>query len=281
MYAVILNMFNIKGSHVNVSPFSVVSPLAQLGENVTIGPYSIIGDDVYIGDNTTIGAHVVITGNTIIGKNNQIFHGAILGEKPQDLKYAGEDSILVIGDNNVIREYVTINKGTDIGGGKTVIGNNNYVMCHAHIAHDVQIANNVIVASYVGICGHVAIEDYAVIGGSTGIHQFVKIGQHAMIGGQSKITKDVLPFSLIEGNPADFYGINSIGLRRRMFSSDARLQIKNAFKRIQNQKKIDLIELQNKSGDIHNTYLIKLISFIVLSTRGYYLREIKNKLELV
>lgn|SRR5690606_28312917 len=216
--------------HAKVHPTAIVAPGAQLGVNVEIGPYSIIGENVVIGDGTKIGAHVVIEGWTTIGKNNRIYTGAIVGNEPQDLKFKGEKSYLTIGDNNIIREYATISRGTEGGGGETRIGNNNLIMSYVHVAHDVQMGSHIVISHGSGIAGHVVIEDRVVIGGLCGIHQFTKIGRMAMIGAHSMITKDVPPYVLVKGNPPKLYGVNIVGMRRNGLPPEVRMEIQRAYK---------------------------------------------------
>lgn len=209
---------------------AIVDPNAVIGTDVEIGPYAIIGPHVQIGDGTWIGAGAIIEGWTVIGKNNKIYAGAIVGNDPQDLKFKGEKSYLFIGDNNIIREYATISRGTEGGGGETRIGNNNLFMSYVHVAHDCQVGNNVVVAHGSGIAGHVVIEDRVVIGGLAGIHQFTKIGRMAMVGAHTMVTKDVPPYIIVDGNPAKPYGINIVGLRRNGLSPETRMEIKRAYK---------------------------------------------------
>lgn len=208
-----------------------VHPNAKLGANVTIGPWTIIGPDVEIGDNTEIGPHVIIKGPTKIGANNQIFQFNSIGEAPQDKKYQNEDTLLEIGDNNIIREFCTLNRGTVQGGGLTKIGSNNLLMAYVHIAHDCIVGNNTIIANYVGLAGHVIVEDFVGLGGYAGVHQFCTIGAHSYVGNNCAIVKDVLPYTMVAGgdNPSAF-GINSVGLSRRNFSATTIENIKTAYK---------------------------------------------------
>lgn len=264
-----------KGRAFNASLNPLISPKAQIGKNVEIGPYSIIGDDVIIGDNTKIGPNVYIPKDTIIGENNQIYYGAVIGTDPQDLKYEGERSQLIIGNNNIIREYANISRGTKGGGYTTRIGNDNFIMGNTHIAHDVQIGNHNIIAHYTGLAGHVVTGDFVTIGGNTGIHQFCKIGSYSMIGGCSRITKDVLPYSLCQGNPADYCGLNLIGLRRRYFSFEQRKIIQKAFKIINNNTLTQAectIELEKYTSCLEqDKFIINiLIAFVKDSSRGFY-----------
>lgn len=209
----------------NIHPTAIVNPCAKLAKNVEIGPYSIIGPNVSIDEGTIIGTNCVIDGNTTIGKNCRIFTGAVIGSIPQDLKFKGEETFLEIGDNNIIREYVTINLGTKATG-KTVIGNNNLIMAYSHIAHDCRIGNEVIIANVGTLAGHVTIEDKAVIGGMVAIHQFVRVGTLSIIGGCSKVIQDIPPYSTCDGHPAKFYGLNVTGLRR----AGIKLEVRNALK---------------------------------------------------
>jgi len=214
----------------NIHETAVVAPGAKLGKNVEIGPYSIIGEHVEIGDNTVIGPHVVIDGWTTIGKDNKIFHGASIGLEPQDLKFDGEKSYLFIGDKNVIRENVTIHRGTAEGGGETRIGNDNLIMAYCHVAHDCQLGNHIIMSNATNLAGHVIIEDNVVISGMVGVHQFVRIGKMSMTGAHSKVVKDVPPYVLVDGHPAGVNGINVVGLRRNGVPPELRREIKKAYK---------------------------------------------------
>jgi len=213
-----------------IHPTATVHSKAVLGKNVEIGPYSVIGAEVEIGEGTKIEAHCMLAGWTKIGKNNQIHHGVTIGAPPQDVKYKGEKGEIIIGDKNLIREFVTIHLPS--AGGQTVIGSENFIMVHAHVPHNCRIGNQVVIGGYVGLAGYTEIADQVVIGGLAGIHQFVRIGRLAMIGAQSKVTQDIPPFMLVDGNPAQVRGINSIGLQRRGISQDAQSEIKKAFKQI-------------------------------------------------
>ncbi|MGE4357335.1 MAG: acyl-ACP--UDP-N-acetylglucosamine O-acyltransferase [Candidatus Omnitrophota bacterium] len=213
----------------NIHSTAIVSPGAKLAKTVSVGAFSFIGPNVVIDEGTTIGMSCVIEGNTRIGKNCRIFTGAVIGSIPQDLKFKGEKTFLEIGDNNIIREYVTINLGTKATG-KTVIGNNNLIMAYSHIAHDCRIGNGVIIANVGTLAGHVTIEDKAVIGGMVAIHQFVRVGKLAIIGGCSKVIQDVPPFSICDGHPAKVYGLNVVGLRRAGIKSEIRNSLKTALK---------------------------------------------------
>ncbi len=193
---------------------AVVSPEAELAEDVKIDAFSIVGPGVTIGSGTVVGPHAIVEGWTTVGEQNHIFPFATLGYPPQDLSYRGEETQLVIGNNNIIREYVTINRGTQRGGGTTRIGNNNLLMAYAHIAHDCAIGNHVILANAVTLGGHVRIDDYAILGGLVAIHQFIRIGTFAFIGGKSGLRMDMPPYMLAFGAPGKLYGPNLVGLRR-------------------------------------------------------------------
>ncbi len=212
-----------------IHPTAIVHPSAELDSTVQVDPYAIIGEQVTIGANTRVGAHVVIDGCTAIGKDNHIFPGAAIGLEPQDLKYKGANSLVKIGDRNKIREYVTINKATEAEEA-TVIGNDNLLMAYSHVAHNCLIADQVIIANSVAMAGHVNIESQAIISGVLGIHQFVHIGKMAMVGGMSRISRDVPPYMLIEGNPARVRSLNLIGLKRKGLDNDEIKLLKAAFK---------------------------------------------------
>lgn len=216
--------------HAKVHPTAIVAPGARLGAHVEVGPYTIIGENVQIGDWTKIGSHAIIEGWTTIGSRCKIYSGAVVGNDPQDLKFRGEKSYLFIGDDNIIREYATISRGTEGGGGETRIGNGNLIMSYVHVAHDVQMGNHNVIAHGTGIGGHVVIEDRVTIGGVSAIHQFSKIGRMAMVGAHTMISKDVPPYVLVKGNPAKLYGVNIVGLRRNGLSPEVRIMIQRAYK---------------------------------------------------
>ena len=211
---------------------AIVDPKAKISSNITIGAYSIIGPDVEIDENTIIHSHVNISGHTKIGKENKIFPFASIGSDPQDLKYNGEETRLIIGDKNTIREYVTINPGTKGGGGKTLIGDNCLFMISSHVAHDCLVGNNVIIANNVPLGGHATIEDNVVIGGNSAVQQFTRIGKMAMIGGMTGVLNDVIPYGLSTGNRNSLQGLNLIGLRRSKFENKEILGLSEAYKGI-------------------------------------------------
>lgn len=216
----------------NIHPTAIIEDGAQIGSGVTVGPYCIVGAKVTLGDNITLHAHVVIAGRTEVGEGTQIFPFASIGHAPQDLKYGGEESLLRIGKNCVIREHVTMNPGTEGGGMETVVGDNCLFMVATHVAHDCRIGNNVIMANNATLAGHVTVGDYAVIGGLSAVHQFVRIGAHAVIGGMSGVENDVIPFGRVKGERAFLAGLNLVGLERRGFSKDQIKALQRAFNQL-------------------------------------------------
>ena len=218
-----------------IHPQAIIDPSAELAEDVSVGPYSVIGPHVTIEAGTQIGPHVVIQGPTHIGRENRILQFASLGSDPQDKKYRGEPTALVIGDRNVIRESVTINRGTINGNGRTVIGNDNLLMAYIHIAHDCRIGNNTIFSNNASLAGHVHIEDWVILSGFTLVHQFCSIGAHAFTGMGSAISKDVLPYLVVSGNPARPHGINKEGLKRRGFTPEQINYLRRAYKLLYRQ----------------------------------------------
>ncbi len=214
----------------NIDPRAVVDPSARLAPGVSVGAYTIIGADVEIGAGTTIGSHVVIKGPTAIGEENRLYPFSSIGDDPQDKKYGGEQTRLEIGDRNVIREYCTINRGTEQGGGVTRIGNDNWIMAYVHIAHDCLIANHTIFANNASLAGHVKVDDYAVLGGFTLVHQFCAIGAHSFSGMGSTLSKDLPPYVRASGNPAVPRGLNSEGLKRRGFSAESIQTLRRAYR---------------------------------------------------
>jgi UDP-N-acetylglucosamine acyltransferase len=212
-----------------IHPTAVVAPRAVLAEDVTIGPYCVVGEHVALDTGVTLRSHVVVGGHTTIGSGTRIFPFASIGLEPQDLKYRGEESLLVIGRNNTIREYATINPGTAGGGMITRVGDNCLLMVGSHVAHDCQIADHVIMANNATLAGHVVIDDYAVLGGLCAIHQYVRIGRHAMIGGMSGVERDVIPYGQVMGDRARLCGLNIIGMQRRGFSREDIQGLRNAY----------------------------------------------------
>jgi UDP-N-acetylglucosamine acyltransferase len=247
-----------------IHPTAVIHPGAELHPTVQIGAYAVIGENVKVGPETTIGAHVVIEGPTEIGARNQIFPGAAIGLEPQDLKYNGEMSWVKIGDDNRIREYVTINRATGAGE-TTLIGNNNLLMAYVHVAHNCVIEESVVIANAVSMAGHVQIESKAVIGGMVGIHQFVHIGCLSMIGGCSRIVQDVPPYMLVEGNPALVRSLNLVGLKRAGITTAEMGQFKKAFRTLYRSKHTMNEALEHLDLLPDNEHLQHLSRFLQLS----------------
>ncbi|MBI1977807.1 MAG: acyl-ACP--UDP-N-acetylglucosamine O-acyltransferase [Candidatus Omnitrophica bacterium] len=212
-----------------IHPTAIVDPEAELGVGVTVGPYSIIEANVVVGDGTQIGARVTIEGHTSLGKENQIFTGAVVGSLTQDKKYKGGVTYLRIGNRNKIREYVTINPGTEAES-ETVIGDDNLIMAYAHVAHNCVLGNGTIIANAGTLAGHVVVEDCAVIGGLSGVHQFVRIGYMSIVGGNSKAVQDIPPYMMVDGHPAKAYGLNVVGMERAGVPKEERMLLKRAFK---------------------------------------------------
>ena len=241
---------------------AIVDPKAKISANVNIGPYSIIGPNVEIGEDTDINSHVSIEGYTKIGKKNKIYPFSSIGNNPQDLKYNGEKSYLEIGDSNTIREYVSINPGTDGGGGVTKIGNNCLFMVSSHVAHDCVIGDNVVAVNNVAIGGHVQIDDNAIIGGNSAIHQYIRIGKFAMIGGICAVIRDVIPYGLVHGNRSVLQGINLIGLRRNNIPNQEIALLSKAYKEIFKSENLSE-NLKNLSEEFkENDLVIEILKFI-------------------
>ena len=215
---------------VEIHPTAVVEAGAELGDGVKIGPYCIVGPEVVLGDQVELLSHVVVAGRTRVGAETRIFPFATIGTPPQDMKYRGESSDLVIGERNVVREQVTMNPGTEGGGMTTRVGDDCLFMVGAHVAHDCQLGNRVILANHVALAGHVLVEDFAILGGLSGIHQYVRIGKHAMVGGASAVDNDVIPYGSAMGNRARLIGLNLVGLKRRGFSQESIHGLRNAYR---------------------------------------------------
>jgi UDP-N-acetylglucosamine acyltransferase len=209
-----------------IHPTAVIDPAAQIAGDVSVGPFAVIGAHVSIGAGSSVGAHCVIDGHTTIGRDNKLFQFSSIGGPPQDKKYAGEPTRLVIGDGNTIREFVTINTGTVQDGGLTSVGDDNWIMAYVHIAHDCHIGSHTIIANATQLGGHVHVGDWAFLGGLSGVHQFVRVGAHAMTGFQTRLSQDLPPYVTAAGNPAEATGINAEGLRRRGFSAERIARVK-------------------------------------------------------
>lgn len=252
---------------------AIIEPGAQLAADVRVGPYSVIGANVSIGAGSVVGAHCVIDGHTQIGKNNTFYRFCSIGGNPQDKKYRGEPTRLVIGDGNTVREYVTINTGTVQDVGTTRLGDDNWIMAYVHIAHDCQIGSHTIIANAVQLAGHIHVGDWVVLGGLSAVHQFVRIGAHAMIGGTSSIRQDIPPYLLGAGDPFRPVGINSEGLGRRGYDSDVITTLKDAYRILYRRKLTvaqathDLKQLQAER-EYANDAIQTLLDFIESSDRG-------------
>lgn len=252
-----------------ISEHAIIHPSANLAKGVSIGPGTIIGADVEIGEGTWVGPHVVIQGPTVIGKNNKIFQFASVGDEPQDITYQGEPTRLELGDNNVIREFSMISRGTVKGGGLTRLGNNNFLMAYTHVGHDCMVGNHVIMVNYSALSGHVILDDYATIGAYAAVHQFCHVGAYAFIARATYVTKDVLPYVMIAGVDTSACGINTVGLRRRGFSSTAIDCLRRAYKIIYRkgltvQQAVAELELLQ----IDCVEVIPMIEALNKSTRG-------------
>lgn len=253
-----------------IHPTAIVDPKAELASDVEVGAFSIIGPHVKIGEGSKVHSHVVIEGWTTIGKKNEFFPFSVIGGVPQDLKYKGERTEVIIGDHNVIRESVTINLGTVQGGGKTAIGNHNLLMAYVHLGHDCILENHIIIASSTGLAGHVYIEDFANVGGMVGVSQFLRIGTHVYVAGKSTVDRDVPPFSIVLGErPFEIKGANIIGLRRKGYKADIILAINESiklWKRTDVPKEQCLLEIETQYGEI--TEVKQFIQFIRKSESG-------------
>jgi UDP-N-acetylglucosamine acyltransferase len=256
-----------------IHPTAVVDPKAELAADVEVGPYAVVGPRVRIGAGTSIGAHAVVDGRTRIGRNNRVFAFCAIGGIPQDKKYAGEDTELLIGDGNTIREYCTLNTGTVQDGGVTRVGSGNWIMAYVHIAHDCQVGDQAIFANGVQLAGHVHVGDWAILGGLTGVHQFVHIGAHAMTGAGTTLLQDLPPFVICNGNPAAPHGVNVEGLKRRSFDAEAIGALRRAYKAVYKEGRtvadacaaIDALATATPSAASH---LKALRVFVQSSTRG-------------
>lgn len=249
---------------------AVVDPSATIGQGVKIGPYAIIEGNVTIGPNVTVGNHCVITGNTKIGAGCQFFTGAVIGSAPQDKKHINsKSSFLTIGDNNVFREYVTVNTGTEEGGGMTTIGDRNLFMAYAHVAHDCKIGSDCVVANVGHLAGHVIMEDRVIIGGLTGVHQFVRIGTMSIVGGCSKVVQDVPPYSMCDGDPSKVFGVNIVGLKRAQFAQATISTLRKAFKILFHSGLTKTHAIEKVQQELGSTMEVDyLIEFIRGSERG-------------
>ncbi len=252
----------------NIHSTAIVNPKAEIADSVEIGPYCVIGPNVKIGPDSKIMSHVVIEGNTSIGERCEIFPMASIGQKTQDLKYKGGNTFLEIGNDNTIREFVTINTSTE-DGGKTIVGNNNHIMAYCHIAHDCVIGNHVIMSNLATLAGHIIIEDYVVIGGMGGVHQFCRIGTMSMVGACTKITKDVMPYTIVDGSPAKTAGLNIVRLKRLDIDNEMLQTLKSAYRIVfrQQLKATEAVEKIRKEFS-SSFEALKMADFIENSERG-------------
>jgi UDP-N-acetylglucosamine acyltransferase len=250
-----------------IHPTAVVDPKAEVGADVVIGPYCVVGDKVVLGDGCTLQNHVTVCGPSVIGKRNEFFSYASIGQRTQDLKYAGEPTHLEIGDDNVFREFCTVNRGT-LPGTKTTIGSHNHFLAYCHIAHDCVVGNYVVFSNNGTLAGHVIVEDHVIIGGLTAVHQFCRIGKHAMTGGCTKVVQDIPPFTTVDGNPARARGINIVGLQRYGYT-DAQIKALRAAYKTLYRSRLNITQaldaLKSSGPDEHVQHLI---AFIEGSKRG-------------
>ena len=252
-----------------IHPAAIVSSEAQIGSDVLIGPYCRIGERVQIGNGCRFDSHIVVEGPTTIGDNNHFFPFGTIGLQPQDLKFRGEDTVLKIGSNNVFREYVNIHRGTQGGGGRTEIGDRNFLMVFVHVAHDCFLGSHIILANAATLAGHVTVEDHATIGAFSGVHQFCRVGTHGYVGGYSVITKDVLPYSrTVSERNTQAFGVNTIGLERKGFTSEQIQNIKTAFRlllqsKLNTTQAVEAIQAGSQSPEVQ-----VLLDFIKASSRG-------------
>jgi len=256
-----------------IHPTALVDPKAELAADVSVGPYAVIGPGVRVGEGSSIGAHCVIEGQTTIGRNNRIFQFCSLGAAPQDKKYAGEPTQLVIGDGNTIREFCTFNTGTVQDAGVTRIGDDNWIMAYVHVAHDCVLGSHIILANAVQLAGHVHLGDWVFLGGLSGVHQFVRVGPHAMTGFQTRLSQDLPPFVTAAGNPAEAQGINQEGLRRRGYTPERIAVVKQMHRTLYRkgltlaQAKDELAALQGTAADAEADVRL-MLDFLANAERG-------------
>ena len=246
-----------------IHPTAVINSAAKIGKNVKIGPYCCIGANVEVGDGVELKAHVVIDGQTSIGTDCKFFPFASIGLPPQDLKYSGEKSTLTIGERNIIREYVTMNPGTEGGGLETRVGDDNLFMVGAHVAHDCIVGNNVVMANNATLAGHVMVDDYAIIGGLAAVHQFCRIGRHAMIGGMSGVENDIIPYASVLGGRAWLSGLNLVGLKRRGFSKDEIKSLRVAYRQLFAEEGLSSERIEDVAGQFSEVEAImEIVEFM-------------------
>lgn len=253
---------------VDIHASAIVDPTAVIRDDVKIGPYAIVGPDVTIGEGSRIFAHAVIERGTTIGERCQVHYGAVIGGEPQDLKYEGEATVCIVGDGTVIREYVTVSRGTRALG-RTEIGEGCLLMAYVHVAHDCRIGDGVILSNAVNLAGHVTIDEQAIVGGMTPVHQFVRIGAHAFVGGGSRVQKDVPPYVKAAGVPTTLFGLNTVGLDRRGFPENVKAELKRAYRLFFNSKLNIGQALERAEGELHPyPEIVRFLTFIRESERG-------------
>lgn len=253
----------------NIHKTAIVSPDAKIADGVKIGPYAIIEADVTIGKNTVIGPHAVIDSHTDIGEDCRIFQFAAIGALPQDLKYKGELTRVIIGNRNTIREFATIHQATDADIRVTQIGDDNLIMAYCHVAHNCKLGNHIVMSNSANLAGHIFVEDYAIIGGLSGVHQFTRIGAHSFIGGASALLQDLPPFVLAAGNPAKMYGLNIVGLKRRGFSENTISALKKAYRIIFRSSLLLKTAVQRVKDEVEDLPEVRqFVEFIQTSKRG-------------
>jgi UDP-N-acetylglucosamine acyltransferase len=259
----------------NIHPTALISPSAELGDNVKVGPYVVIEDDVQIGEGCEIGSHAVIKSYTTLGRGNRVAEHAVLGGLPQDVKFKGEVSALVIGDDNLIREFVTIHRASGEGEA-TRIGSRNFLMIGVHVAHNCAVGDDNIFANGAALAGHILVEDHVFLSNNVGCHQFVRLGRYAMVGGKSKIVQDVLPFFTTDGNPPRVRGLNSVGLRRAGFDAESRGALKDAYQLLF-RRGLALQDALSELEQVDDANVLHLVGFIRGSRRGF-IREHARRL---
>ncbi len=250
-----------------IHPTAIVDPGAQIGDDVVIGPYCIVGDKVIIGEGSWLQHHVTILGPSTIGRGNRFFSYTSIGQQTQDLKYDGEPTHLEVGDDNVFREFCTVNRGT-LPGAKTIVGSHNHFLAYCHIAHDCIVGNHVIFSNNGTLAGHVVVEDHVILGGLTAVHQFCRLGKHSITGGCSKIVQDVVPFTIVDGNPARARGINQVGLQRHGYSEEQVRVVRDAYKVLYRKGLNQTQALEKLRGGTLTADVEHLIGFIAGSQRG-------------
>ncbi|MGH9316369.1 MAG: acyl-ACP--UDP-N-acetylglucosamine O-acyltransferase [Thermoanaerobaculia bacterium] len=256
---------------VQVDPTAVVSAGAGLAEGVAIGPYAVVGDEVELGVGTTVGAHAQLEGPAILGERNRVFPHAVIGFEPQDLRYRGEKTRLVVGSGNVFREFSTVHRGTATGRGETVIGDGNLFMAYTHVAHDCRIGSKAVLANYAALAGHVDVEDGAILGAFVGAHQFIRVGQYAFVGAYSQLRQDVLPFCKTDGAEAKTYGLNTIGMRRAGFSRDRIEALEEAYRLLVKSKLNTSQALERIAAELPGRPDVEhLVNFVRGSARGFH-----------